>query len=240
MAEKENGEDPQVNLEMPSIGFGRKKRRKESEDADDSVTEAIEPVPAPSPEPWPEPSEETRPLYVDDVPPQVPATEAPIPEALPAEAAPPVAAEPAREPAARRAPKPPRAPRPPLIPGLAAAILTGAVVGGLTVGLTYLALQGCEAARGTDSCGGPGFFILIAIMVLAVVTGGWLLKFFQVTDPGSTSFLAVGLAVVIALLFLIDVIFEWWMVIAMPLVFVATYALAHWVTVRYIEPADHG
>ena len=35
-------------------------------------------------------------------------------------------------------------------------------------------------------------------------------------DPGSTSFLAVGLLAVVALLFLVDVLFEWWMIIVIP------------------------
>jgi hypothetical protein len=235
MAEKGNGEDPQANLELPSM-FGRKKKASEpkesapvppepSEPASEPVTQepvATEPARAEDQAPV----ETTRPLFVDDL-------ESPAVDEEPA----PVAEEPAAAPA--REPRPPRDPLEIHVPGMVAAVITGLVVGGLTVGLTYLGLEGCDAAQGTESCGGPGFFILVAILVLMVVTGSWLLKVFAVTDPGSTSFLAVGLAVVIALLFLIEVIFEWWMVIAMPLVFVATYVLAHWVTVRYIEPASH-
>ena len=37
-------------------------------------------------------------------------------------------------------------------------------------------------------------------------------------DPGSTSFLAVGLLAVVALLFLVDVLFDWWMIIVIPVV----------------------
>ncbi len=215
MAEKENGEDPGVNLQLPS--FGRKKRQ----EGEPSPEEPVRNEPVAN-----APTEQTRPLFVDDDPDYTPEPE---PD--------PVAQEPT--PAPVREPRPPREPIQLKLPGMVAAVLTGAIVGGLTVGLTYLGLEGCDAAKGTESCGGVGFFILVAILVLMVVTGSWLLKLFAVTDPGSTSFLAVCLAVVIALLFLIEVIFEWWMVIAMPLVFVATYALAHWVTVRYIEPADH-
>lgn len=242
MAEKGNGEDPEVNLELPSIGFGRKKKQKDvsptAPPAEAAAEAQAEPVEShfepPTQEPVEQPVEQTRPLYVDDVP----ATEAPVPEAAPAAEPAPAEAEPGDD----KDHLPPLPPKEPLrieLPGMVAAVVTGLIIGSLTVGLTWLGLRGCEAIEGTESCGGAGFFMLVAILVLMVVIGSWLLKVFVVTDPGSTSFLAVGLAVVITLLFLIEVIFEWWMVIVMPLLFVATYALSHWVTVRYIEPADH-
>ena len=93
----------------------------------------------------------------------------------------------------------------------------------------------CEHFQGTDSCGGPGFFLLLAILVLVVVVGTLILKVCKVGEAGSTSFLAVGLTSVIALLFLVDQLFEWWMVIAIPLVSVATYLLSHWVTSTFID-----
>lgn len=263
MADNDNGEEPTVNLEMPSLGFGSKRKKRKEQEAE-PVEEGADETPAaeaeappyvpPTEEPPVEPAAEepTRPLYVDDVPeaegpPAEPSAPEPTDEAGPATtSADTVAPEPRRraEKPARpsrvsREERPPREPRPPLVTGLPAAAVTGAVVGLISVGLTYLGLKGCDAVQGTESCGGPGFFILVAIMVLMVVTGGALLKMFQVVDPGSTSFLAVGLAIVITLLFLIDQIFEWWMVIVIPVVFIATYALSHWVTVRFIEPAEH-
>ena len=72
-----------------------------------------------------------------------------------------------------------------------------------------------------------------------VFLGTLLLRSFRVTDPGSTSFLAVGLLAVLALLFLVDVLFNWWMIIVIPLCSVATFALSHWVTATFVEPAEH-
>lgn len=241
MAEKGNGEDPEVNLEL-SFGFGRKKKQKDEAPAEPPAESAPEPsveavesrFEPPTEQPLEQPAEQTRPLFVDDVP----ATEAPVPEAAPvAESA--AAAQPEEDDEDHLPPLPPKEPLRIELPGMVAAVVTGLIIGSLTVGLTWLGLRGCEAIEGTESCGGAGFFMLVAILVLMILFGSWLLKTFVVTDPGSTSFLAVGLAVVITLLFLIEVIFEWWMVIVMPLLFVATYALSHWVTVRYIEPADH-
>jgi membrane protein implicated in regulation of membrane protease activity len=71
-----------------------------------------------------------------------------------------------------------------------------------------------------------------------IYLGGALLKAFRVPDPGSTSFLAVGLLAVVALLFLVDVLFSWSMIIVIPVVAMATYALAHWVTTAFVEPAE--
>ena len=74
-------------------------------------------------------------------------------------------------------------------------------------------------------------------MVVAVLLGTALLAAAAVPQPGSTSFLAVGLLSVATLLFLVGSIFEWWMVLVVPLVSVATFLLSHWVTTRYIEPS---
>ncbi|WP_162602485.1 hypothetical protein [Nocardioides daejeonensis] len=125
----------------------------------------------------------------------------------------------------------------PALPDPAAAAITGAIVGILAVGLTYFGLQGCEAVKGTSACGGPGIPILIAIMVVLVAVGSVLLAAWQITDPTSTSFLAVGLLAVIALLFLINVIFSPAMGIVIPLVSVGTYLLSQFVTARFIDEA---
>ncbi|HET6625000.1 MAG TPA: hypothetical protein VFG63_01300 [Nocardioidaceae bacterium] len=128
----------------------------------------------------------------------------------------------------------------PVIPGPLAAILTGLVVGAFGAVLTYLGMAGCEAVKGTSTCGDPGFFLLVAILVLMVLLGLLLLKAWQVGDPGSTSFLAVGLVAVIVLLTLVDVIFSAWMFLVVPLVGAAAYALAHWVTTRFVEQVEEG
>lgn len=135
---------------------------------------------------------------------------------------------------------PAKEPRPPLVTGYQAAALTGVLVGLATVLLTALTLRGCEAVRGTTSCGGPGFVLLLAIMIAMVLLGGLLLRLFAVSDPVSTSFLAVGLVAVIALLFLINVILSWAMIIVIPLVAVGTFCLSYWVTTTFVDPSETG
>jgi hypothetical protein len=253
-------QDPsRPNLEPPSL-FGRKKRADpdpEPEVVDDPTdvlpvsdpTWMFEPPPEdePEPEPLPEPLPE-------------PPVEPPA-AALPAEAGVPlfadevedeveVAPAPPKEPKRPRQPKQPRAKKPkraksarvsapslPTVSGWAAAAVTGVVIGLLLVGMTAGSLQACEAVRGTSTCGGTGVPILLVIMAVLIAIGGYLLRVFHVPDPGSTSFLAVGMVAVIALLFLLDFLLSLWMLLVIPLISVAMYLLAYWVTTAFVEPA---
>ncbi|HEX5087687.1 MAG TPA: hypothetical protein VFV89_07760 [Nocardioides sp.] len=129
----------------------------------------------------------------------------------------------------------PRPQREPWLGGTPAAALTGLVVGAVIVGATAGALRICTAVKGTSSCGGQGFFLLVAILVVAVLVGSALLRMAGVPEPGSTSFLAVGLLSVVTLLFLVGSIFEWWMAIVIPLASVATFLLSHWVSTTFVE-----
>jgi hypothetical protein len=124
----------------------------------------------------------------------------------------------------------------PAMPGGVAAALTGAVVGAGGTGATLGALAGCEAVRGVSTCGGaPGFFVLVAILALMVLFGALLLKALRVEGPGSTSFLAVGIVAVLAMLLLLDAIYSPWMFVVIPALGAASYLAAHWVTTRFAE-----
>jgi hypothetical protein len=121
-----------------------------------------------------------------------------------------------------------------------AAAITGVLVGLSGAGLTYASLRGCEAVRGTSSCGGPGLLLLVAILVLMVLLGGLLLTLLKVSDPRSTSFLAVGVTAVVVLVTLMEELFSPWMFLVVPVISAASFALAHWVTTRFVEPAESG
>jgi hypothetical protein len=124
----------------------------------------------------------------------------------------------------------------PQIPSRAAAALTGVVVGLLAVGLTWLGLQGCELVRGTQSCGGAGLLMLLLILAAMVTLGAVMLRAWGIADATSTSVLAVGLIAVVSLLLLIDVLTSPWMLLVIPMVGAATYALSHAVTAAFAEP----
>jgi hypothetical protein len=221
------------SLEPPSLFRRRKKPRADEEPAPAAEPEApIAPPVAP-----PEPLGDTEEPMAAEVPAPVVVTQ---PERPPSQPLPPSSASPP-EPTEELPEEPPQEPRPPREPwlgGVPAAAVTGLLVGALVVAATAGSLHLCSAVKGTSSCGGPGLFLLVAILVVAVLVGAAMLRGARVPEPTSTSFLAVGLLSVVTLLFLVGSIFEWWMVIAIPLCSVATFLLSYWVTTSYLEPAE--
>ncbi len=226
MAEKDDPDGP--SLELPSLGFGRKRRGKkerpapEPEPVPEAAPEAAPaPAPAPRPEPTPEPAREPQPVPTAAAP--LFTDEAPTPVDEPADD---------QEPARRDRPRP-------VLPRLGpvpAALLTGLLVGVITVGLVWASQRLCEVLRGTSSCGDAGFLLLLAVLVLAGLLGGRLLKAFGVEDGGSTSFLAMGLVAVALMLVLADHLFAWWMVIAVPAVAMVAYVASQRLTTAMVEP----
>lgn len=161
----------------------------------------------------------------------LPATEPePVPEPTPS--------KPAK---ARRAPRTPRDRTKPLLPGPQAAMASGLLVGLALCALVWVGFRGCEAVRGTTSCGtGVGMTALVVVVVLAVVAGGYLLKFFGIPDPGSASFLGVGMTCVICLVVppLLDRLDQWSMVIVVPVITAITFLGSWWVTTTYVTLDD--
>jgi hypothetical protein len=253
--------DDAPSLEAPSLGrlFGRRKGRAADQpgpdtsgtdqpgpDTSSAAAPGTDPSPAAAPQaapqattPPPEPAEPVadteQTVVLDPTPAAAPARSGTAPEPAAAPAPAPVATAPTPTPSS--AAEPPRAPL--SIDGRVAAGVTGLVVGLLVVLLTAGSLRLCESVRGVSTCGGgPGFVLLVAVMVAMVLLGGTLLRLARVPDPMSTSFLAVGLTCVLSLLFLVDVLDEWWMVIVIPVITVSTFLLSHWVTTSVIEPAE--
>jgi hypothetical protein len=117
-------------------------------------------------------------------------------------------------------------------------LLTGALAGLALVALTSSSLRLCTSVRGTSSCGTPGILLLLAITVVTILLGSLLLRLFGVRSPGSTSFLAVALLVVLVLLALLPVLDDRGVVIVVPALAMATYAASWWLTTTYAEPGD--
>ena len=215
----------------------------EGRTGDDTPIAVTPPAARKSVEQAPEPPAQQAPPFFADEAPGAPLAPPPVTaEHSPEGATPTRRGKPAKPAKPAKREKPARARRQrslPTVGGTVAAVITGLLIGVITVGLTWASQRLCEVVRGTSSCGGPGFFLLVAIMVAMVVLGAALLRAWGVSDPGSTSFLAVGLLAVVALLFLVDVLFNWWMIIVIPGVSVATFALSQWVTTTFIDPAEH-
>lgn len=255
MGDDERPDAPQ--LEAPTLGrlFGRRKGRVQDPAPDPAPEAATAPdvtpaeVPtapaawAPVEEPVAPPVEAAAPAMdttvIEPGESTLPAAPA-APETPAAAAVPPPVADlsplnQARE--AGREPRRARAPRATLtVSGRVAAAVTGLLIGLLVVVLTAGSLALCESVRGVSSCGGgPGFALLVAVTLAMIVLGGVMLRLARVPDPGSTSFLAVGLLCVLSLLFLVDVLDEWWMVLVIPALSTATFLLSHWVTTAVVE-----
>lgn len=258
MGDDDRREGP--SLELPSWRLGRRRRSGAGDTPapDDDTAAAAPPAhaapptptveePQPQPGPQPEPQPE-RPLFADEAP-TAPAPRRAAPaarvsrtatatRALPTQ---PETPDDAEEPDSPVAPKAPAAPRRrvrrPALGGLPASALAGVVTGLLTVALTWGSERGCGAVRGTSTCGGgPGLLLLVAILVVMALLGAALLRALAAPAPGSTSVLGTGLLGVVTLLFFVGVIFEWWMVLVVPLCAGITFALAHWVSTTYVEP----
>ena len=256
MADKDREDAEAPSLEMPSLGGMLRRRRGKGPAAEEPVEPVADPEPVAEPEPVADPEPVAPPLFADELAtgdeaaaPTPAAAETPVPD--PAAT---TSVEASRDTAtvatAARPPEPdgegteedtqPARKRRrelalPPIPSPAAAALTGAVVGLLAVGLTWLGLQGCELVRGTESCGGVGLLMLLVILAAMVALGAVMLRAWGIPDATSTSVLAVGLIAVVCLLFLIDVLMSTWMLLVIPLVGAAAYALSHAVTARFVE-----
>lgn len=220
---KDAGRD-EPSLELPSLGWRRRRRRNPAD-----------PV---APEPLAEPIEPpTEPIHV---------AESPTEPTEPTEVAQPADAPTARLPAAPgpvAGPEPvvEAEPEPRVRPvrgtgGMAVVVLTGLVVGLGIVGLTWASLRLCETVQGTSSCGDTGYVLLIGILAVMIIVGALLLRLTRVPEPGSTSFLAVGLTAVLALVFLVDSLMDRPMVVLIPVLTAGMFAVAHWVTRTFASP----
>ena len=233
MASTSGDDKNEPQLELPSLKlprFGRKRTKPEPE-----------PAPEPEPERVPVPEDQERTQEITAPQDTTPAA-APRPSPAPQPAPEP---EPTPEPSAppagtRRAKRAGSGLSVPSVAGPVAAGVTGLVVGVGGAAATYAAMAACEAVRGVSTCGGgPGFLILLAIVVLMVLFGALLLRLLGVAGSVSTSFLAVGIVTVLAMLLLLDVIYSPWMFLVVPVVSAAAYLLSHWVTTRF-ENEDTG
>ena len=128
-----------------------------------------------------------------------------------------------------------------IVPVPVALLATGLLVGLFGAGTTYGGLLGCDAVRGTKSCGGgPGLLLLVAIFALMVLLGAGLLAALRVPDARSTSVLGVGITAVVALVVLMSALFSAWMLVATPLISAAAFWLAWWVSTRRVELPERG
>ena len=124
----------------------------------------------------------------------------------------------------------------PAVKPLYAALITGLLSGLAAVLVAIGASRGCEAVRDTSGCGGGlGLLATVALLAIEVLIGANLLKAWKISDPFSTSFLGVGIVAIIAMLTFLSHLDSVWMILVIPLMTAASFALSWWVTVRFID-----
>ncbi|MER7558442.1 hypothetical protein ABTZ46_15965 [Nocardioides sp. NPDC126508] len=226
--------DPTDKLAAPSFGF--KKKRGSSKPAN------TEPEKKPqSPKAQASAAEKTQ--VLEKTAPPVIAPEPPAAKPGEKQAKKPKAQKPpkpAKEPKAPKAPREPKEPSQRRInlgtpSGLSAAVMIGAIVGAFMALAVWFSGTVSQWTRGTSSLGDMGAIVLIAVFVLAVLVGGYLLRLASARSPFTISFLGSALVAVLSMLFLNDVFAHAWGVIIAVFLTATAYALAYWVTTNYID-----
>jgi len=220
-------QDQGPSLELPPLGFRRKKAEPEAAEPESTPQEVAE-----SDTEFSEPAvQAAEPPAVDEST-QVmetvaePAAEEPTHVVHVTESAP------ARRARAAKAPKPPKEPkeaRAARARWLGAAVI-GLVAGFALVGLVGVTLQACDAARGNTSCGGPGLFVLFIILALITVGATRLLRWWGFGDAGTVAFLGIALTAIVVLVFLTADLQSLSMVLVIPVLTGLAFVLSDWVS----------
>ncbi|MEJ7635385.1 hypothetical protein [Aeromicrobium sp.] len=121
-----------------------------------------------------------------------------------------------------------------------ASVITGLVVGLVSVGLGLVALEIFSEVRGVASGGGRwGTLTFVLVAFIAMVLGDLLLSAFGVAQAGLISFLGVILAIVAILALFLDLAATQWALALVPAVGALTYLVAQWLmTLAESSPAS--
>ncbi|MPZ61571.1 MAG: hypothetical protein GEU93_09795 [Propionibacteriales bacterium] len=176
--------------------------------------------PEPTPDPWPEPTPDPRPA------PQ------PTPPPAPAPGPPPVPPfDSASSGDSERVSSGGLSDRLPALPGPLGAAAVGIMVALLGRVLILVGEEGCDAARGTSSCGGWGVLMLLVIAGVMLYVGLRLHRMLDIREAAVANFFGLALFVIVVLGLLIDDVFDTAMWAVLPLVAAVTYAVGAWIAV---------
>lgn len=110
-----------------------------------------------------------------------------------------------------------------------AAVVTGLVVGLVSVGLGLIALEIFNDVRGVASGGGRwGTLTFVVVTFIAIVIGDLLLTAFGTARPGLISFLAVVLTIVALLGVFLEMADDRRALVLVPALGAVAYFIAHW------------
>jgi hypothetical protein len=117
----------------------------------------------------------------------------------------------------------------PPLPPTVAVVVAGILCGFLTVGFVWLSERGCDASRGTPSCGALGLPLLILTVVVTIVAGAYMLRRLMQPNPVLVAFLGVTFMLLIVVGLLADRLFTPWSLLVVPALTAATFLVARFV-----------
>lgn len=95
--------------------------------------------------------------------------------------------------------------------------------------LVWLGERGCDAVRGTPSCGGAGLVLLAGTAAVVLLVGLTLLRLLRTPDAGLSNLLGFSLFAIVLMSALLDYVFSAYMWVVLPMVGALTYALGAWI-----------
>lgn len=115
----------------------------------------------------------------------------------------------------------------------ATALAIGAVVGVVLTALVYAGMQAFQAIYHTPAGDGVGAVLLVVVLVIAVLTGRWLLRLRGLPDPNATTLLGMMLIAIVTLGLLLPIVFSVWMLVITPVLGALSYLGAHLIIARF-------
>lgn len=120
---------------------------------------------------------------------------------------------------------------PPLPPTVAVGV-AGILCGFVTVAFVWLSERGCDASRGTPTCGSLGLPLLLVTVVATVLAGFYMLRRLMQPNPGLVAFLGTGFMLLIVVGLLADRLFTPWSLLVVPTLTATTFLVARFVAAR--------
>lgn len=112
---------------------------------------------------------------------------------------------------------------------------TGVVVGAVLTGLVYAGMRAFEAIYNTPAGNGVGAIVLLAVVVVSLLVGRYLLRWRGLPDPNATTLLGLALMAIVTLGALLPIVFSSWMLLITPLLGGVSYLVAHLLVAHFGE-----
>ncbi|MDN5856843.1 MAG: hypothetical protein L0K86_29205, partial [Actinomycetia bacterium] len=90
-----------------------------------------------------------------------------------------------------------------------------------------------QAIYNTPAGDGVGAVVLVAVLVVSMLVGRFLLKWRGLHDPNATALLGILLMAIVTLGVLLPIVFTAWMLVITPLLGAASYLVSHLLVTQF-------